>query len=246
MRPDGRLPHELRRLAFQRRYTEAPLGSVLSRAGRTMVLCTVTVEETVPAFLLNTNKGWLTAEYAMLPGSTGGRKSRERGGRPDARALEIGRLIGRSLRAAVDTSRFPGRTLNVDCDVLQADGGTRTTAINGAMVALTDALRVMEQRQWLRGSAAQALATTIGAMSVGLLRGETLVDLCYEEDSRAEVDLNVVMTSDGRFVEVQGGAERGAFTQAQLDLMIGTARTALSDVFALQQKALAGPLPADE
>ena len=246
MRPDGRQPHELRSLQFLRRFTDAPLGSVLSCSGRTKVLCTVTLEDTVPAFLLNTNKGWLTAEYAMLPGSTGGRKPRERGGRPDARALEIGRLIGRSLRAAIDPTRFPGRTLNVDCDVLQADGGTRTAAINGSMVAMVDALRVMEQRRWLRGSAADALPNHVGAMSVGLLRGDVVVDLCYEEDSRAEVDLNVVLTTDGRFVEVQGGAERGAFTQAQLDAMVGAAKGALGDVFALQQKVLAGPLPADE
>lgn len=245
MRPDGRQPQELRPLQFQRRFTEAPLGSVLASCGRTMVLCTVTLEETVPPFLLNTNKGWLTAEYAMLPGSTGGRKPRERGGRPDARALEIGRLIGRSLRSAVDTGRFPGRTLNVDCDVLQADGGTRTTAINGSMVALIDALRVMEERKWLRGSAAQALPNHVGAMSVGIVKGELLVDLCYEEDSRAEVDLNVVLTSDGRFVEVQGGAERGTFTQEQLDAMVGAARSALAEVVALQHKVLAGPPPAD-
>ncbi len=216
---------------------------MLARSGRTIVLCTVTLEETVPPFLLNTNKGWLTAEYAMLPGSTGGRKQRERSGRVDARSLEIGRLIGRSLRAAVDTGRFPGRTVCVDCDVLQADGGTRTTAINGAMVALVDAFRVMEQRGWLRG---KPLATHVGAMSVGLHGGSVIVDLCYEEDSRAEVDLNVVMTADGRFVEVQGGAERGAFTPAQLDQLLGAARTALGEVFTLQQKALAGPLPADE
>ncbi len=243
MRPDGRQSNELRKIGFQRRFTDAPLGSVLSVAGRTKVLCTVTVEETVPPFLLNTNQGWLTAEYAMLPGSTGGRKPRERGGRPDARALEIGRLIGRSLRAAVDPTRFPGRTICVDCDVVQADGGTRTTAINGAMVALTDAFRVMEQRGWVRG---KPLATPVGAMSVGILRGEVLVDLCYEEDSRAEVDLNVVLTADGRFVEVQGGAERGAFSPAQLESMLAAARGALDQVFALQQKALAGPLPADE
>ncbi len=243
MRPDGRQANELRKLNFQRRFTDAPLGSVLSSAGRTMVLCTVTVDDTVPAFLMNTNQGWLTAEYAMLPGSTGGRKPRERGGRPDARALEIGRLIGRSLRAAVDSTRFPGRTICVDCDVVQADGGTRTTAINGAMVALTDAFRVMEQRGWVRG---KALAMPVAAMSVGIVRGEVLVDLCYEEDSRAEVDLNVVLTADGRFVEVQGGAERGAFTPAQLETMLASARGALEEVFSLQQKALAGPLPADE
>src|SRR5262245_59891128 len=154
----------------------------------------------------------------MLPGSTGNRKPRERGGRPDARSLEIGRLIGRSLRAAVDMGRFPGRTVCVDCDVLQADGGTRTTAINGAMVALADAFKAMETRGWLRG---KPIVHHVGAISVGVVGGETRVDLSYEEDSRAEVDLNVVMTSDSRFVEVQGGAERGAFTQQQLDQMLG-------------------------
>jgi ribonuclease PH len=241
LRPDGRPPNELRPIRFQRGYTDAPLGSVLAEAGRTKVICTVTVEETVPPFLLNTNKGWLTAEYAMLPGSTGGRKPRERGTRPDARSLEIGRLIGRSLRAAVDTSKFPGLTVCVDCDVIQADGGTRTTAINGAMVALVDGFRAMEKLGGLRG---KPIVTNVGAMSVGIVKNETLVDLCYEEDSRAEVDLNVVMTSDSRFVEVQGGAERGAFSQQQLDELLTVARTALGEVFALQQRALAGPLPA--
>jgi ribonuclease PH len=238
LRPDGRSPLDLRATRFLRRYTDAPLGSVLAEAGRTKVLCTVTLEDTVPPFLLNTNQGWLTAEYAMLPGSTAGRKPRERGTKPDARSLEIGRLIGRSLRAAVDLSRFPGRTVCVDCDVLQADGGTRTAAINGAMVALVDAFQHMEARGWLRG---RPILAHVAAVSVGLVDGELRVDLTYDEDSRAEVDLNVVMTSDGRFVEVQGGAERGAFTSAQLEQMLEAARGALASLFALEQRALAGP-----
>jgi ribonuclease PH len=241
LRTDGRQDGELRPLRFTRGFTRAPLGSVLAEAGQTKVLCTVTVEETVPPFLLNTNKGWLTAEYAMLPGSTPTRKARERGGRPDARALEIGRLIGRSLRSSVDTGRFPGRTVCVDCDVIQADGGTRTTAINGATVALVDAFREMERRGWLRG---RPIVTTVAAMSVGVLGGRTIVDLDYQEDSTAEVDLNVVMTSDGRFVEVQGGAERGAFTPAQLDEMLAAAKAALARVFELQERALVAALPA--
>jgi ribonuclease PH len=241
LRSDGRQDNELRPCRFTRAFTKAPLGSVLSEAGQTKVLCTVTVEETVPPFLLNTNKGWLTAEYAMLPGSTPTRKPRERGGRPDARALEIGRLIGRSLRASVDLGRFPGRTVCVDCDVVQADGGTRTTAINGAMVALVDAFREMEKRGWLRG---RPIATTVAAMSVGISGGRTIVDLDYQEDSSAEVDLNVVMTADGRFVEVQGGAERGAFTPAQLDEMLAAAKAALARVFELQERALAAAPPA--
>jgi len=241
LRSDGRQDSELRPCRFTRAFTKAPLGSVLSEAGQTKVLCTVTVEETVPPFLLNTNKGWLTAEYAMLPGSTPTRKPRERGGRPDARALEIGRLIGRSLRASVDVGRFPGRTVCVDCDVVQADGGTRTTAINGAMVALVDAFREMEKRGWLRG---RPIATMVAAMSVGIVGGRTIVDLDYQEDSSADVDLNVVMTSDGRFVEVQGGAERGAFTPAQLDEMLKAAKSALDRVFELQERALAAAPPA--
>jgi ribonuclease PH len=241
VRTDGRHESELRQCRFTRGFTRAPLGSVLAEAGHTKVLCTVTVEETVPPFLLNTNKGWLTAEYAMLPGSTPTRKPRERGGRPDARALEIGRLIGRSLRAAVDFGRFPGRTVCVDCDVVQADGGTRTTAINGAMVALVDAFREMERRGWLRG---KPVATRVAAMSVGIVGGKTLVDLDYQEDSTAEVDMNVVMTADGRFVEVQGGAERGAFTPAQLDEMLAAAKSALARVFEQQERALAAALPA--
>jgi ribonuclease PH len=236
VRPDGRQDGEMRPCRFTRGFTRAPLGSVLAEAGQTKVLCTVSVEETVPPFLLNTNKGWLTAEYAMLPGSTPGRKPRDRGSRTDARALEIGRLIGRSLRAAVDATRFPGRTVCVDCDVLQADGGTRTTAINGSMVALVDGFREMERRGWLRG---RPLATHVGAMSVGIVGGATRVDLDYREDSTAEVDMNVVMTADGRFVEVQGGAERGAFTPAQLDEMLAAAKVALKRVFELQEVALA-------
>jgi len=241
VRPDGRQDSELRPSRFTRGFTKAPLGSVLAEAGQTKVLCTVTVEETVPPFLLNTNQGWLTAEYSMLPGSTPSRKQRDRGPRPDARSLEIGRLIGRSLRAAVDASRFPGRTVCVDCDVLQADGGTRTTSINGSMVALVDAFREMERRGWLRG---RPLATNVGAKSVGIVGGTTKVDLDYREDSTAEVDMNVVMTSDGRFVEVQGGAERGAFTPAQLDEMLAAAKAALKQVFELQEGALAAALPA--
>ena len=238
MRPDGRPPNELRPCRFARHFTDAPLGSVLAQAGRTKVLCAVTVDDTVPAFLLNTNKGWLTAEYAMLPGATGNRKPRERGGRPDARSLEIGRLIGRSLRAAVDLTRFPGRTVCIDCDVLQADGGTRTTAINGAMVALVDAFRVMEQRGWLRG---KPIATHVGATSVGIVGGEMRVDLAYEEDSRADVDMNVVKTGDGRFVEVQGTAEGPPFERSALDGLLALADAGIRELVEMQ-RAVTGPL----
>jgi ribonuclease PH len=238
VRPDGRQDSELRPSRFTRGFTKAPLGSVLAEAGQTKVLCTVTVEETVPPFLLNTNQGWLTAEYSMLPGSTPSRKQRDRGPRPDARSLEIGRLIGRSLRAAVDASRFPGRTVCVDCDVLQADGGTRTTSINGSMVALVDAFREMERRGWLRG---RPLATNVGAMSVGIVGGTTKVDLDYREDSTAEVDMNVVITSDGRFVEVQATAEGQAFSRAELDALLDLAAGGIDAIAEAQREAAHAP-----
>ena len=238
MRPDGRQDSELRPSRFTRGFTKAPLGSVLAEAGQTKVLCTVTVEETVPPFLLNTNQGWLTAEYSMLPGSTPSRKQRDRGPRPDARSLEIGRLIGRSLRAAVDASRFPGRTVCVDCDVLQADGGTRTASICGGWIALHDACsRLLAAGTLARHPVLQPVA----AISVGVIDGTPMLDLEYSEDVRAEVDMNVVMTASERFVEVQGTAEGVAFTRTELDALLGLAESGIKEIIAAQQEMVEVP-----
>src|SRR5438874_6678797 len=193
MRPDGRQPHELRPLSFKRRYTRQAPGSVLVQMGRTTVLCTCTVEKAVPPFLVATGKGWLTAEYGMLPGSTGTRKPRDRGGKVDGRIVEIQRLIGRSLRAIVNLENLGERTLWIDCDVLEADGGTRTASINGAFVALIDALAAHKKEI---GPASHVITGSVAAVSVGLCDGGERLDLDYIEDKDAEVDLNLVMTGD--------------------------------------------------
>jgi ribonuclease PH len=201
-RHDNRRPDELRPLSFQRRYTGQAPGSVLVRMGRTTVLCTCCVEPTVPEFLLGTGKGWLTAEYAMLPGSTGKRKPRDRGGKVDGRSVEIQRLLGRSLRAVVALERLGERTLWVDCDVLEADGGTRTAAINGAFLAVLDALAAARLPVGLAPlpPAREVVRASVAAVSVGLLDGAALLDLDYREDRDADVDLNLVMTGAGDFI----------------------------------------------
>src|SRR5437763_6355502 len=213
MRPDGRKPDQLRPLRFRRRYTRQAAGSVLVKMGRTTVLCTCCVEPRVPDFLVGKGKGWLTAEYGMLPGSTATRKPRDKGGRIDGRSVEIQRLIGRSLRAVVDLAKLGERTLWLDCDVLEADGGTRTAAINGAWVALIDALAAHKKEI---GPAAGVVTGSVAAVSVGLCEGQERLDLCYEEDRDAEVDLNLVMTGDGRYIEVQGSGEEATFSRTQL------------------------------
>src|SRR5271156_1684304 len=196
MRLDNRRPDELRPLSFRRRYTRQAAGSVLVHMGRPTVLCTCCVELAVPPFLTGTGKGWLTAEYGMLPGSTSTRKARDRGGKVDGRTVEIQRLIGRSLRAVVDLEKLGERTLWVDCDVLEADGGTRTASINGAYVALVDALHAHKSDI---GPPAGVLRGSVAAVSVGLLGDVELLDLNYLEDKDAEVDLNLVMTGAGQF-----------------------------------------------
>src|SRR6266849_879189 len=201
MRPDGRKSDQLRPLTFKRRYTRQAPGSVLVHMGRTTVLCTCCVELAVPPFLAGSGKGWLTAEYGMLPGSTHTRQPRDRGGKVDGRGVEIQRLIGRSLRAVVDLAKLGERTLWLDCDVLEADGGTRTAAINGAFVALIDALHAHLK---VIGPAENVVTASVAAVSVGLCEGEPRLDLSYVEDRDAEVDMNLVMTGDGRFIEVQG------------------------------------------
>jgi ribonuclease PH len=211
-------------------------GSVLAEAGGTRVLCTAIVEEGVPPFLVNSDQGWLTAEYSMLPASTGERRGRDRAGKTDGRAVEIQRLVGRSLRAVVNRKAYPGRTAWVDCDVLSADGGTRTAAINGAYVALHDAFSALKAGGALR---AWPLLDSVRAVSIGLIEGELAADLTYYEDSQAEVDLNLVMTGAGRLIEVSGGAERGTFTLAQLHALIEMGQEALARVGAAQEAALA-------
>ena len=209
--------NQLRPVTIERHFTCHAAGSVLIRQGNTWVLCTASVEEKVPPFLRNTGRGWVTAEYGMLPGSTVERKEREiKRGKPDARGTEIGRLIGRALRAAVDLEQLGERTITIDCDVLQADGGTRCASITGGMVALSDALDKLMAEGKLETS---PLRHWVSAVSVGICGGVPTLDLDYQHDSTADVDLNVVMTDDGRFVELQGTAEHEPFTEEQLDAL---------------------------
>jgi ribonuclease PH len=244
-----RRPDELRPLSFQRGYTGSAPGSVLVKMGRTTVLCTCTAESTVPPFLAGTGQGWLTAEYGMLPGSTGTRKARDRGAKVDGRTIEIQRLIGRSLRAVADLAKLGERTLWIDCDVLEADGGTRTAAINGAFVALIDTLHTLHERADAYRTPsgvplsppplpAAVLRDSVAAISVGLLDGEELLDLEYREDKDAEVDFNLVMTGGGRYVEVQGSGEEATFTQEQLDRLLRLGKQGIASVTVAQRAAL--------
>ncbi len=237
-RSDGRGFDELRSIEIQVGFVENPTGSALIRVGRTLVLCTVHLGETVPAFLRGTGRGWVTAEYSMLPGSTDTRTEREVArGRVSGRSQEIQRLIGRSLRAVTDMEALGERCLYVDCDVLQADGGTRTAAITGGYVALGAACRRL-----LEGSAIKRnpLRDSVAAVSVGIVGGEVLLDLPYEEDARAEVDMNVVMTGAGRLVEVQGTGEEGTFSREDLDRMLDLAARGIAEIAAAQRRALEG------
>jgi ribonuclease PH len=242
MRANGRRPDELRPLSFRRKYTRQAPGSVLVRMGRTTVLCTCCVELSVPPFLVGTGKGWLTAEYGMLPGSTHTRKPRDRAGKVDGRSVEIQRLIGRSLRAVVNLEKLGERTLYLDCDVLEADGGTRTASINGAYVALVDALAATKQ---VLGPLTSILRGSVAAVSVGLLNDVELLDLDYSEDKDAEVDLNLVMTGLGQFVEVQGTGEEATFSRGQLDRMLKLGKLGIDAITARQRAALGSNWPLD-
>jgi len=242
MRHDGRKPDQLRPLSFRRRYTRQAPGSVLVRMGRTTVLCTCTIDLAVPPFLVGTGKGWLTAEYGMLPGSTSTRKARDRGGKIDGRTVEIQRLIGRSLRAVVDLERLGERTLWIDCDVLEADGGTRTASISGAFVALVDALASQKR---VLGPPANVLRDSVAAVSVGLLDGVELLDLDYQEDKDVEVDMNLVMTGSGQFIEVQGSGEESTFTRSQLDRLLQLGKLGVDAVAEKQRLALGANWPLD-
>jgi ribonuclease PH len=238
MRSDGRRPDQLRPTKITPDYLVTAEGSVLIEAGNTRVLCAATVEDSVPGFLRGTGKGWVTAEYSMLPRSTVTRTPREVSkGRPSGRTYEIQRLIGRSLRSVVDLPVLGERSVIVDCDVLQADGGTRTAAITGAYVALAIALGTLVKFKLVARS---PLRDSVAATSVGIVAGTPMLDLAYDEDSRADVDMNVVMTGSNRFVELQATAEHTPFEDGQLEELLALARSGLAELRALQDELLAG------
>lgn len=237
MRPSGRSPEQSREIKITRHFTRHAEGSVLIEFGDTRVICTASVENKVPPFLRGTGQGWVTAEYGMLPRSTGSRMGREAArGKQGGRTVEIQRLIGRSLRAAVDLTALGEHTITIDCDVIQADGGTRTAAITGGCVALVDALNYLVKEGRLKAS---PLKQMIAALSVGVYRGVPVVDLDYPEDSEAETDMNVIMTDQGGFIEVQGTAEGAPFMREELDEMLELAKSGIESLFALQLAALA-------
>ncbi len=250
-RPDGRSADELRPISFDRDFTEMADGSVLVSFGQTRVLCTASVDDDVPRWMRNSGKGWVTAEYSMLPGASPERINREAAkGKQSGRTIEIQRLIGRSLRAACDMTLLGERQVTVDCDVLQADGGTRTASICGGFMALHDALQRIVDRGELSQNPLHSFCT---AISVGIVDGTPILDLPYVEDSAAEVDMNVVMlqantdgrpTGEARFVEVQGTAEGMAFSRSELDALLGLAEGGLTTIAAMQAKLLATPPPA--
>jgi ribonuclease PH len=240
-RKDGRQADELRPIRIQRHFVRSSAGSVLIEFGRTRVVCTANVESQVPPWLAEQNRGWITAEYGMLPGSTSPRKLRERSGRVDGRSAEIQRLIGRSLRAVTNLEALGPRSIIVDCDVLEADGGTRTASITGAWVALVDALRSIAAQ--LPVPLSEVLRESVAAVSVGLVDGQMLLDLDKEEDNLAAVDFNVVVASSGKFVEVQGTAEQALFSEEELLAMLGLARRAVQELFRLQREALGADWP---
>jgi ribonuclease PH len=240
MRHDGRRPDELRPLKIKRRFTRAAAGSVLIQAGRTTVLCTASVAPDVPPWMKGEGRGWITAEYNMLPGSTSPRKPREREGKVDGRTTEIQRLIGRSLRAVADLQALGERSVNVDCDVLEADGGTRTLSITGAMVALVDALATIKD---LPDSGRYPLREGVAAVSVGLIDGRAVLDLDYREDFAADVDMNVVMTGSGQFIEVQGTGEEATFSEQELTALLKLARGGVRQLVDAQKSALGARWP---
>jgi len=235
-RSDHRAPDQLRKISITRRFHTNTPGSVLIAAGETKILCTAAVTDSVPQWLIGSGHGWVTAEYSMLPGSTHHRKAREsRIGRPDGRSMEIQRLIGRCLRAVIDVKHLPEVSVWVDCDVLSADGGTRTLSVTGGYLALYDALRDLKNRGRL---SEWPLSAGIAATSVGLVAGEPLLDLCYEEDSRAQADMNVAMTSDGRIAEIQISGEKATISRSTFDDMLTLAETGCRELFGLQDQAL--------
>lgn len=238
MRSDGRKTDELRPLSFEVDFTEQPLGSVLTSMGKTRVLCTLTEEASVPRWMRGSGKGWLTAEYAMLPSATDTRNDRESTrGKVSGRTMEIQRLIGRSLRAVVDLDHLGERTLWVDCDVLQADGGTRTASISGAFVAVALGLARLDRQAAFSGP---VLRDQVAAISVGVVGGEPMLDLPYVEDASADVDMNVVATGAGRFVEVQGTGEEATFARDELEVLLDLALGGIDEIAAAQRAAVEG------
>jgi ribonuclease PH len=236
MRPSGRNPDQLRKITLTRNYTMHAEGSVLVEFGNTKVLCNASVEERVPGFLKGQGQGWVTAEYGMLPRSTGERMGREASrGKQGGRTLEIQRLIGRSMRAAVNLAGLGERTITLDCDVIQADGGTRTASITGAFVALSDAINSLITSGQIDTN---PIIGTVASVSVGIYRGTPVLDLDYAEDSNAETDMNVVMNDAGAFIEVQGTAEGHAFNQDELNAMLELARQGIEQLIKTQQAAL--------
>ena len=236
-RPSGRAPNQLREIRLTRHYTKHAEGSVLVEFGDTKVICTASVVEGVPGFLRGQGRGWLTAEYGMLPRSTGTRMNREAArGKQGGRTVEIQRLIGRSLRAAIDLDALGENTINLDCDVIQADGGTRTASITGAWVALADAVAYLQDRGALSQS---PLKRAIASVSVGIYQGEPVLDLDYPEDSNADTDMNVVMGDDGGIIELQGTAEAEPFTEGEFAAMLGLAKKGIAELNQLQREVLA-------
>ena len=237
MRPSQRSPNQLREIRITRHYTKHAEGSVLIEFGDTRVICTASVEERVPGFLKGKGQGWLTAEYGMLPRSTNTRSDREAArGKQSGRTQEIQRLIGRSLRAVVDMSALGERTIQIDCDVIQADGGTRTAGITGAWVAVRDAVDGLIKSGAL---AANPIRDHVAAVSVGMFKGSPVLDLDYAEDSNCDTDMNIVMTGAGNFIEVQGTAEGAAFTRAEMDALLTLAGAGIADLVRLQRGAIA-------
>jgi len=235
MRPSGRANDELRPIKITRNYTKHAEGSVLIECGDTRIICNATVENSVPGFLRGKGGGWVTAEYGMLPRSTGSRMRRESSlGKQGGRTLEIQRLIGRALRASVDTEILGERTVTIDCDVIQADGSTRTASISGAWVALSDAIQTLLEQGDLQQS---PIECQIAAVSVGIYEGRAILDLDYAEDSNASTDMNIVMNSNGGFIEIQGTAEGESFSDEELHEMLALARKGTEEIFALQTRA---------
>jgi ribonuclease PH len=239
-RADNRQPDELRPIKITRGFTRAAAGSVLFQAGGTIVLCTASIDPKVPDWMAGKGRGWLTAEYNMLPSSTSPRKRRERDGKLDGRTTEIQRLIGRSLRAIVDLDALGERSILVDCDVLEADGGTRTASITGAFISLVDALASIEG---LVISGKPVLISSIAAISIGLVEGQALLDLNYSEDSAAAVDMNLVMTGAGQFIEIQGTGEEATFSEYELAQLIALGRHGIEQLTAIQRELLGTQWP---
>jgi ribonuclease PH len=236
MRPSGRAPQQLRTIRLTRNYTKHAEGSVLVEFGDTKVICTASIDENVPRWMKGKGQGWVTAEYGMLPRSTGSRMSREAAqGKQGGRTMEIQRLIGRSLRAVVDMSALGERTITIDCDVIQADGGTRTASITGGYVALADAMRYLRNKKLIKKD---PLHGQVASVSVGIYQGTPILDLDYAEDSNAETDMNVVMNDGGAFIEVQGTAEGHAFRREELDAMLALAESGIKELMAKQHEAL--------